>query len=344
MDFALWRLDPRPDRLNGKQRRKIFGIALYWVGIVQTLPEVSVAIVLKSTRLSSSPVATTHSHAKTSIIIFQTHKVSRTWLPTAAQVDVMGCFLVFGPMLTNNICSILAGHFGDIGNLQMAQMFIRLHYACWTIFDTTLAVSLIYFGTRLTTVLRDHLNNVNVLGSRRARILRLGLFKIQIVLVSVAACLIAFAGMLLSYCLWRKEIHTITPVSLFVGTCWTLTAVFMSLAVFISTLLRNSRDASPEAPEVSQSTESRSTHQPPSSTASSDKTTEGHEHVVTIPDEKAGRDAPEDRSHSLSPICWMPTRPQVAPSGRRGSKSSGIELVQQRPESQTSDDDLPGQV
>ncbi|KAI9287337.1 hypothetical protein BC943DRAFT_319551 [Umbelopsis sp. AD052] len=158
------------------------------------------------------------------------HKaISKGWLPSPILVDVFGFSLLLLPFIANNTCSLIAGAMLDAGHDRVAQIFIRLLYVFWFVEDSTLAISVVWAGSRLVQLLTRHLFQFRVTGERYSSI-KGGIVKIKLVIVIAGIGLSGFASFLLLYGILRDYIMTSTVGSAILGGIWTWLGAFMCIS------------------------------------------------------------------------------------------------------------------
>ncbi|KAI8096298.1 uncharacterized protein BX664DRAFT_355677 [Halteromyces radiatus] len=181
------------------------GFALYLVGIAQTLAD---------------------SHKK----------LSDGWLPGPKVVDFLGCWFFFWPFVINNIFSILAGIYAT-RDVYVAEICTRLLYVMWFLHNVTLTSAVAYAGYRLIKLLNHHLRKFKPTGDRYAAV-RVGIFRIKLIIVICSVCLLGFASFLLLYGILRDLIMVNTPGSIFLGIVWAflgvITTLFVELVILIN--------------------------------------------------------------------------------------------------------------
>ncbi|ORZ16259.1 hypothetical protein BCR42DRAFT_374720 [Absidia repens] len=188
------------------------GFALYLVGIAQTLAD---------------------SHQQISI----------GWLPSPRLVDIIGCWFFLWPFVINNIFSILAGVYAD-RDVYIAEICTRLLYVMWFLHNTTLTTAVSFAGYRLIKILNTHLQKFKTSGDRYASV-KIGIYRIKMIIVICAVCLLGFASFLFLYGCLRDPIMVNVPGSIFLGVIWTFLGVLTTFFVELVILINPKMEANP---------------------------------------------------------------------------------------------------
>ncbi|KAG2220474.1 hypothetical protein INT45_011478 [Circinella minor] len=165
-------------------------------------------------------------------------KVSSGWLPSPTTVDILGSWFFLWPFIIHNICSLLAGGLAET-NLKLAEIFTRLLYGFWFWHNASINMAIIFSGVRLINILKGHLAKFNSPSNNsRYHAIKMGIAKIQAIIIITNLCLLLFATLLLLYGILRDQIMTNTTGSIFLGAIWntlgTLSTLLVELAVIIN--------------------------------------------------------------------------------------------------------------
>jgi hypothetical protein len=150
-------------------------------------------------------------------------------------VDIMGSWFFVWPFVINNICSIIAGAFAHT-ELYTAEVFTRLLYGFWFLHNTSFSCVVLYAGYRLVRILNGHLAKFDQTGSRYAAV-KMGIFKIKMIVTIIINCLMMFATFLLLYGILRDLIMVNVPGSVFLAVVWTYLGPLATAAVELAILI-----------------------------------------------------------------------------------------------------------
>ncbi|RIA91618.1 hypothetical protein C1645_821859 [Glomus cerebriforme] len=84
--------------------------------------------------------------------------------PNARLVDIIGIILSLLPMITGFLIAFLTGHFAEIDNIQMANLFFRLNYLFEIVWQISYLTTLAYLYYKLMIVIKYY---VKILEGRR---------------------------------------------------------------------------------------------------------------------------------------------------------------------------------
>ncbi|CAO3645765.1 unnamed protein product [Cunninghamella echinulata] len=158
-----------------------------------------------------------------------------TWLPGKRTINAIAYWILFSPLIMNNIFSILAGVFAVHNQQYEADLATRLLYLMWVINCIISGVSVIFAGARLVKIMNRYLFSLGQ-GTTKYKMVKYTLFRIKTTLILLVICITGFATFLFFYFLLRIRILTDTTGSIVLGTIWNLFADGMIL-LFESILL-----------------------------------------------------------------------------------------------------------
>ena len=139
-------------------------------------------------------------------------------------------------MVVGTPLTLTAGAMVEAGRLKLGETLIRISYCTWFIWTGGIGTAVFYAAIRLVRILKQHHKKFRQ-GSNYAAV-KSGIFKIQIMAFSYAACLWSFAVILLLYGLLRDQIMANTTGSIFLGAAWALTAGATTIIVHFAVIIR----------------------------------------------------------------------------------------------------------
>ncbi|KAI8138687.1 hypothetical protein BJV82DRAFT_286069 [Fennellomyces sp. T-0311] len=166
--------------------------------------------------------------------IAQSHS-AQGWLPSPLVVDIIGVIALFIPLFVGTPLTIAAGAMVEAGRLSLGETLIRISYCTWFIWTGGIGTAVLIAAHRLVRILKNHHKKFRQ-GSNYAAV-KSGIFKIQIMAFSYAACLWCFAIVLLLYGILRDQIMANTTGSIFLGAVWAITAGFTTLIVHFAVVI-----------------------------------------------------------------------------------------------------------
>ncbi|ORX57638.1 hypothetical protein DM01DRAFT_1231604 [Hesseltinella vesiculosa] len=186
-------------------------------------------------------------------------KLVKGWLPSSKVVDIIGISFVLAPVMLNNFCSVSAGALA-YSNLPLATAFTNLLYGFWFMHCFTLGLTVFVAGVRLVLILKQHLRRLPR-GSDRYKSIRLGVFKIEALMLIISFCLGGYAVFCLIYACLRDMItqNNVGNVALaFLWNCWAPIATLLGeIALLVDPTLgqgglgiKSSSNSKPTASDV----------------------------------------------------------------------------------------------
>ncbi|KAI9493193.1 hypothetical protein BDB00DRAFT_388888 [Zychaea mexicana] len=158
------------------------------------------------------------------------------WVRSPLIIDGICVAIIALPFITNNICAIAAGIYALQGNIPLATKFTDALYCFWTFYTGSLAIIILYAGTRLLRLLRQHLIEKSD-GRVNADKVRLGALKVQIIVLTAFLCLGVFAVILGLYAALRIPITVNKAYNGAIAAIWTydgaLATAFIAFAIIL---------------------------------------------------------------------------------------------------------------
>lgn len=162
--------------------------------------------------------------------------VYNNWVKSENIVHVIFSLTLFLPIVTNTICSVLAGHYAGQQDLTTAKKMTDVQYYFWTFYCLYLGTLLLYAGIRLLRLLNRHLLAQSNLKANIQRF-KMGSLRVKIILLSGTSVLYIFAFLLVLYNVCREAIMSnmvsnviLTAFWLFIGP---VAVFFVELSVLI---------------------------------------------------------------------------------------------------------------
>ncbi|KAI9322284.1 hypothetical protein BX666DRAFT_1893461 [Dichotomocladium elegans] len=157
------------------------------------------------------------------------------WVGTPVVVNIITIIFLFGPHVTNNICSIASGIYGLRGDVYHAERYTNALYWLWAFYTGCLGILILYAGIRLLGLLRRHLLE------RKSDIaienVKLGILKVKILVAAGTSCLLLFVIMMIIYASRRVSIILVTEYNVTLACIWMLNGAMATSVIFFGIIL-----------------------------------------------------------------------------------------------------------
>jgi membrane-anchored glycerophosphoryl diester phosphodiesterase (GDPDase) len=98
-------------------------------------------------------------------------------MPSPFVVDAIGLSTIITSIIVNCILAVSAGAISTY-NIPAADIIVRVNYILWTILTAGVSTSVIYFGSKLVSILNRQLKATQA-GSERHRKLKAGILRVS---------------------------------------------------------------------------------------------------------------------------------------------------------------------
>jgi hypothetical protein len=98
-------------------------------------------------------------------------------MPSPFVVDAIGLSTIITSIIVNCILSVSSGAISSY-NMRVAEILLTVNYVLWTILTIGVSTSVIYFGSKLVSILNRLLKTIHA-GSERYRKLKAGILRVR---------------------------------------------------------------------------------------------------------------------------------------------------------------------